>query len=105
MKVIKKKTIKYKIVVPESGKEKVELDKIIEEVKEEDKKAFDPARLKAEIINLLLDKALTKVEYYKSKSQEMKIKYGINFEKYKRNVGEAKNKSGGYLNCLKSIRP
>lgn len=36
MKVVKKKTIKYKLVVPETKEEKEELDKLIEDAKEEE---------------------------------------------------------------------
>ncbi len=35
MKIIKEKTIKYKLVIPETKEEKEELDKLIEESKKE----------------------------------------------------------------------
>jgi hypothetical protein len=43
-----------------------------------------------EIITLLLDKALSKAEYYRSRSNEYKEKYGMDFKAFKRKVGKSK---------------
>ena len=43
-----------------------------------------------EIINLLTDKALTKAEYYLSKSKNMEERYGISFNDFKKKVEESK---------------
>ncbi|MFH0926117.1 MAG: hypothetical protein V1872_10920 [bacterium] len=42
-----------------------------------------------EIVNLLINKALTKAEYYQSKSQEMEEKHGAGFETFKKKIDES----------------
>lgn len=44
-----------------------------------------------EIINLLVDKALSKKEYYRTKCREMEQKYGTNFTSFKKKVEGAKD--------------
>jgi len=46
-----------------------------------------------EIINLLIDKALTKAEYYLSKSKDMEERYGISFNDFKKKVEESKKEN------------
>jgi hypothetical protein len=43
-----------------------------------------------EIITLLLDKALSKAEYYQSRCNEFKEKYGIDFISFKEKVEDGK---------------
>ena len=43
-----------------------------------------------EIVALLLDKALSKAEYYESKSKELEEKYNMDFASFKKKVEEAK---------------
>ncbi|MCR4344595.1 MAG: hypothetical protein NUV44_07500 [Candidatus Scalindua sp.] len=44
-----------------------------------------------EIITMLLDKALSKAEYYHSRCNEMEEKYGMEFSSFKKKIDEAKN--------------
>ncbi|MFH1288295.1 MAG: hypothetical protein ABII25_06325 [bacterium] len=43
-----------------------------------------------EIITMLMDKALSKVEYYRSKCNEFREKYGMNFNSFKKRGEEEK---------------
>jgi hypothetical protein len=43
----------------------------------------------SEIVSMLLDKALTKVEYYKSKCKEFEGKYNMDFSSFKKKVETA----------------
>ena len=43
----------------------------------------------SEIVSMLLDKALTKVEYYKSKCRELEGKYNLDFSSFKKKVENA----------------
>ncbi len=43
-----------------------------------------------EIISILLDKALSKAEYYRSRCKEMEEKYGMDFASFKKKVDKAK---------------
>ncbi len=56
---------------------------------------------KKEIIELLLNKALNKTEYYQSKSQEMEEKYGTVFDEFKKQVdGSEKEKFAEWDNLI-----
>jgi hypothetical protein len=46
-----------------------------------------------EIVTLLLDKALSKAEYYRSKCKEFEEKYQLSFEEFKRKVEKDKKES------------
>ena len=43
-----------------------------------------------EIISMLLDKILTKVEYYQSRCKEMEEKYKMNFNSFKKKINNNK---------------
>lgn len=46
-----------------------------------------------EILEMLLDKALSKTEYYHSKCKEFEEKYGIDFISFKKKVEESEQES------------
>lgn len=46
---------------------------------------------KNEIVSLLLDKALQRLEYYRSQCQEMEQKYGMKYNDFKKRVEESKD--------------
>ena len=43
-----------------------------------------------EIIDMILDKALSKAEYYLSRCNEFKGKYGVDFASFKKKAGKSK---------------
>jgi len=53
------------------------------------------ARTGKEIIGLLLDKALSKREYYLSRCKEMEQKYGVGFESFKKRVEDSEEEVFG----------